>query len=84
MLFVSAQQECLRRPGAGRKIIFGEKTGGAKKNFGQACLLGWDPLNPPPNPTFRCPHPDKKGTNLLLFQMGIHLHIHHNLILTCC
>ena len=31
---------------------------------------------PPPKPPFRCPHPDKKGTNLLLFQTGIYLHTH--------
>ena len=45
------------------------------KNFGQACpIFGLDPPDPPPTPPFRCPHPDKKGANLLLFQIGIHLH----------
>jgi hypothetical protein len=28
-------------------------------------------ITPPP---FQCPHPDRKGTNLLLFQFCIHLH----------
>jgi len=39
---------------------------------------------PPPKLPFRCPHQDKKGTNLLLFQIGIHLHIHQDLRLKCC
>jgi hypothetical protein len=39
---------------------------------------------PPPKPPFRCPHQDKKGTNLLLFQIGIHLHTHEDLKLKCC
>jgi len=39
---------------------------------------------PPPKPPFRCPHPDKKGTNLLLFQAGIYLHTHQDLKLKCC
>jgi hypothetical protein len=30
-------------------------------------LFGVDPPAPP-KPPFRCPHPDKKGTNLLLFK----------------
>jgi len=49
-------------------------------------FLGWTPLrdHPPPKPPFRCPHPDKKGTNLLPFQVGIHLHIHQDLKLKCC
>ena len=38
----------------------------------------------PPEPPFRCPHPDKKGTNLFLFQIGIHLHAHQDLKLKCC
>ena len=52
-----------------------------------AQFLGWTPLthHPPPKPPFRCPHPDKKGTNLLLFQIGIHLHTHREYLkLKCC
>jgi len=58
-----------------------------KNNFGQARLIfGLAPSDPPPtsNPPFRCPHPDKKGTNLLLFQIGIRLHTHQDLKLKCC
>ena len=49
-------------------------------------FLGWTPLRdfPPPKPPFQCPHPNKKGTNLLLFQIGIHLHTHQDLKLKCC
>jgi hypothetical protein len=39
---------------------------------------------PPPKPPFQCPHPDKKGTNLLLLYAGIHLHIYQDLKLKCC
>jgi len=39
---------------------------------------------PPPKPPFRCPHQDKKGTNLLHFQTGVHLHTHQDLELKCC
>ena len=51
-----------------------------------ATFLGWTPLthHPPPNPPFWCPHPNKKGTNLPLFQLGIHLHIHQDLKQKCC
>jgi len=37
-------------------------------------FLGWTPLrdHPPPNPPFQCPHPDKKGTNLLLLHPSAH------------
>ena len=42
------------------------------------------PSPPPPPQNPRCPHPDKKGTNLLLFQIGIHLHTHQDLNLKCC
>ena len=43
------------------------------------------PSSPPSlKPPFRCPHQDKKGTNLLLFQIGIHLHTHQDLKLKCC
>ena len=55
--------------------------------FGKACILfgGAPPAPPPPpKPPFRCPHPDKKGTNLLLFQTGIHLHTHQDIKLKCC
>jgi len=49
-------------------------------------LLGWAPLrdHPPPKPPFQCPHPNKKGTILLLFEFCIHLHTHQDLELTCC
>jgi hypothetical protein len=49
-------------------------------------FLGWTPLrdHPPPKPPFRCPHPNKKGTNLPHFQIGIHLHTHQDLRLKCC
>ena len=49
-------------------------------------FLGLTPLppNPPPKPPFQCPHQDKKGTNLLLFQTGIHLHTHQDLKMKCC
>ena len=63
------------------------KAGGCKQKLvdGGAKILGWTPLTPPPpKPPFRCPHPDKKGTILLLYQIGIHLHSHHNQIFTCC
>ena len=48
-------------------------------------FLGWTPLrvHPPPRPSFQCPHPDKKGTNLLLFRFCIHLHTRQNLKLIC-
>ena len=57
-----------------------------KENFGQARMIfGLDPPPPPlpPKPPFRCPHQDKKGINLLLFQLGIHLHTHQDLKLKC-
>jgi len=41
----------------------------------------------PPNqpiPITQCPHPDKKGTNLLRFEFRIHLHTHQDLKLKCC
>ena len=43
-------------------------------------FIGVDPPDPPtpPTPPFRCPHPDKKGTNLLLFKFCIHLHTHQD------
>ena len=48
-------------------------------------FLGWTPLRaPPPKPPFQCSHPNKKGTNLFLFQIGIHLHAHQDLKLKCC
>jgi len=48
--------------------------------------FGLDPPThqPPPNPLFWCPHPDKEGTNLLLRQIGIHLHTHQDMKLNCC
>jgi len=48
-------------------------------------IFGLDPPPPPlpPKPPFRCPHQDKKGINLLLFQLGIHLHTHQDLKLKC-
>jgi len=54
--------------------------------LGHVYFLGWTPLrdHPPPKPPFQFPHPNKKGTNLLLFQIGIHLHTHQDLKLTCC
>ena len=39
-------------------------------------FLGQTPLPVPP--------PGKKGTNLLFFQIGIHLHTHQDLNLECC
>ena len=39
-------------------------------------------LPPTPKPPFQCFHPDKKGTNLLLFEFCIHLHTHQDL--KCC
>ena len=38
-------------------------------------FLEWTPFCPPP-PThpLQCPHPNKRGTNLLLFKFCIHLH----------
>ena len=43
------------------------------------------PEGPPtPQTPFQCPHPDKKGTNLLLFKFCIHLHTHQDLKLKCC
>ena len=42
------------------------------------------PWTPPPKPPFPWLHPDEKGNNLLLFQIGIHLHIHQDLKLKCC
>ena len=49
-------------------------------------FLGWTPLRdqPPSKPPFQCPHPSKKGTNLLLFKFCIHLHTHQDLKLKCC
>ena len=49
-------------------------------------IFGLDPPAPPPppKPPLWCPHSDKKGTNLLLFQTGIHLHTHQDLNLKCC
>jgi len=48
--------------------------------FWKACtFFGVGPKKP-----FWCPHPDKKGTNLLLSQTGIHLHTHQDLKLKCC
>jgi len=46
---------------------------------------GWTPLwsHPPLKPPFQCSHPDKKGTNLLLFKICIHLHTHQDLKLKC-
>ena len=41
------------------------------------------PPPPPPKAPFQCPHPDKKGANLLLF-LSIHLHTHQDLKLNCC
>ena len=55
--------------------------------FGMARILfGVDTPEgpPPPKPPFQCPYPNKKGTNLLLFQIGIHLHTHQDLKLKCC
>ena len=48
-------------------------------------FLGWTPLrdHPPPQPPVQCSHPDKKGTNLLLFGFCIHLHT-QDLKLKCC
>ena len=52
---------------------------------GTYTFLGWTPLPPPPPQTpFQCPHPNKKGTNLLLFQISIHLHNHQDIKLRCC
>ena len=66
----------------------GAQPGDAKKksNGRQPYFLAWGPLPPPPSPIpiIQCPHPDKKGTNLLLFQTGIHLHTHQDLKLKCC
>jgi hypothetical protein len=42
------------------------------------------PWPPPPIPITQYPHPDKKGTNLLLFMIGIHLHTYQDLKLKCC
>jgi len=53
----------------------------------ETCIIfGMDPQThlPPPKPPFQCPHPDKKGTNLLLLQIGFHLHTHQDLKLMCC
>jgi hypothetical protein len=49
-------------------------------------FLGWTSPRapPPPKPPFQCPHPDRKGTNLLLFGFCIHLHTHQDLKLKCC
>jgi hypothetical protein len=49
-------------------------------------FLGWTSLrdHPPPKPPFQCTHPDRKGTNLLLFKFCIHLHTHQDLKLKCC
>ena len=55
--------------------------------FGQALILfGVDTPRdrPPPKPPFQRPHPNKKGTNLLFFQIGIHLHTHQDLELKHC
>jgi len=52
-----------------------------KSNGRQPYFLVWGPLTPPPPPIpiTQCPHPDKKGNNVLLFQIGIHLHTHQDL-----
>ena len=66
--------------------ILTSRAGGTKKIMDvMSCLLGGPPLthHPPPTHPFRCPHPHKKGTNLLLFQIGIHLHTHQDLNLKC-
>ena len=50
-------------------------------------LFGVDTLEgppPPPKHPFQCPHPNKKGTNPLLFKAGIHLHTHQDLKLKYC
>jgi len=54
--------------------------------FRKACpLFGVTPLRDlPPHTPLQCPHPDKKGTNLLLFKFYIHLHTYEDLRLTCC
>ena len=50
--------------------------------FGRHTFWGGPPS--PPYPPFRCLHQDKKGTNLLLLQIGFHLHTHQDLKLMCC
>ena len=51
--------------------------------MGKACILfGVDP--PPLNPPSGAPPPDKKGTNLLLYQTGIYLHTNQDIKLKCC
>ena len=49
-------------------------------------FLGWTPPrdHPPSNHLIQYPHPDRKGTNLLLFLFCIHLHTHQDLKLKCC
>ena len=51
---------------------------------GGCFFLGWHVYLFWGGPPFRYPHQDKKGTNLLLFQTGIHLHTHQDLKLKRC
>ena len=71
--------------------VLQEKTragsGGVRNLFWKACPISRvdHPEGPPtPQTSFQCPHPDKKGTNLLLFKFCIHLHTHQDLKLKCC
>ena len=59
----------------------------AKQNWWTSRVkFGLDPPEGPPTPPTptHYPHPDKKGTDLLFYQIGIHLHTHQDLQLKCC
>ena len=56
-------------------------------NFWKVCPISRvdHPEGPPtPQTPFQCPHPDKKGTILLLLEFCVHLHTHQYLKLKCC
>ena len=74
--------------GSGQEAVFfldNTQEAPKKKEWTSTLFFGLGALDPPPPiPITQCPPPDKKGTNLLLFQIGIHPHTHQDLKLKCC
>ena len=66
----------VKRCGFEVKKCVSEQEGGKKKYCTSRVFFGLDPLLTPypPTPPLQCPHPNKRGTNLLLFKFCIHLH----------